>query len=241
MTFRADSEMAMREQNDGMVVLDGSLQRLPILRAWVNSSAVYWVKPSYPATGMIFLVGNAAVDGWAARLSMTCHPMRGLWRVYVPGAAFTERCETRYRIVSLDENGARHVEGEGIFRVYSGRIPDIADTTETCMATFPDGKVRAVIVSEDSTGTPMFVVGDVVEDAKPDTRPIYALDNSTGFFHLVGAFFDDAGEPMLSVAEEPSEGGEKTFARGVNGFYYRVDCGVDEAGEMALKTGEIVA
>ena len=233
--------MAMREQNDGMVTLDGSLERLPILRAWVNSSAVYWVNPSYPATGMIFLVGNADMSGWAAQLAMTCHPQRGLWRVYVPGKAFTERSETRYRIVSLDEDGARHVEGEGIFRVCSGSIPDAADSTETCRATFPDGKVREVIVSEDSTGTPIFVVGDAVEGATPDVRPIYAFDNATGFFHLVTAFIDETGEPMLSVADEPSEGGEETFARGGGGFYYRVDCGEDEAGAMALKTGGMVA
>lgn len=231
----------MREQNDGMVVLDGTLQRLPILTAWVNSSAVFWVRPSYPATGMIFLVGDAKAETWAAQLAMTLHPMRGLWRVYVPGAAFAERSETRYRIVSLDDQGSRHVEGEGIFRVYSGKIPDIADSTDNCMATFPDGKVRAVMVKEDSTGTPIFAVGDVVDDADADVRPIWAFNKATGFFHLVTAFFDDAGEPMLSVAEEPSEGGEDTFVRGVSGFYYRVDCAVDTSGTMMLQTGGMIA
>ena len=238
---RADSEMAMREQNDGMVVLDGSLQRLPILRAWVNSSEVYWVKPSYPATGMLFMAGNADMSGWAAQLAMTCHPKRGLWRVYVPGAAFTARCESRYRIVSLDENVARHVEGEGILRVFDGAIPDVADSTETCLATFPGGEVREVTVKDDSTGTPIFSVGEVVEGAEADARPIYAFNKATGFFYLVTAFVDEAGEPMLSVAEEPSEGGEETFARGESGFYYRVDCAVDSTGVMALQTGGMVA
>lgn len=229
--------MAMREQNDGMVALDGSLQRLPILRSWVNSSAVYWVKPSYPATGMLFKAGNPGMDGWAAQLSMTCHPKRGLWRVYVPGKAFTERCETRYRIVSFDENGARHVEGEGILRVFDGPIPDIADEAETCLAAFPDGKVREVTVREDSTGTPTFSIGEVAESAEADIRPIYAFDKSTGFFHLVTPFMDEAGEPMLSVADDPAEGGEETFARGASGFYYRIDCAADQAGVMALQTG----
>lgn len=233
--------MAMREQNDGTVVLDGSLQRLPILRAWVNSSEVYWAKPSYPATGMIFLVGNADMNGWAAQLAMTCHPKRGLWRVYVPGAAFTARYETRYRIVSLDENGARHVEGEGILRVFDGAIPDVADSTETCLATFPGGEVREVTVREDSTGTPIFSVGGVVQGADADVRPIYAFNKATGFFHLVTAFVDEVGEPMLSVADEPSEGGEETFARGDSGFYYRVDCAEDSAGAMMLQTGGMMA
>lgn len=232
--------MAMREQNDGMVVLDGSLQRLPILSAWTNSSAVYWVKPSFPPMSMRFLVGNANADGWAAQLDMTCHPERGLWRVYVPGRHFLARSETRYRVESVDDRGARHVEGEGILRVHSGAFPDAADRPQTCEATFPDGRVRRVMVAEDETGTPMFVVGDPVEGATPDPAPIYAFNAATGYFHLVSAFIDEAGEPMLSVADEPSGGGEESYALDASGFFHRVECAEDDAGAMMLQTGEVV-
>lgn len=240
LTAAADGGMAMREQNNGIVALDGSLQRLPILEAWTNSSAVYWAKPSYPATGMVFLVGNAAMDGWAAQLTMTLHPQRGLWRVYVPGEAFTEHCETRYQIVSLDSEGMRHVEGEGILRVYKGAVPSVADTVQNCYATFPGGEVREVTVRNDSTGTPVFSVGGVVEGADADERPIYAFNKATGFYYLVTPFVDDAGEPSLSVADEPSEGGDETFVRDASGFYHRVECAADAAGAMALQTGEAI-
>jgi hypothetical protein len=230
--------MAMREQNDGMVSLDGTLSQLPILKAWTNSSAVYWVKPSYPATGMMFMVGNEAMDGWAAILSMTLHPKRGLWRVYVPGAAFGGRYETRYKIVSLDGEGAKHVEGEGILRVYAGKIADVTPQGEVSEVAFPDGEVRKVTVAEDSTGEPVFSIGDVVEGATAEARPIYAYNKATGFFYLVTPFIDEVGEPMLSVADKPSDDGFDCFVKDASGFYFRrIDCFEDETGEMALQTG----
>lgn len=238
MTDSADGEMELREQNDGMVVLDGTLSRLPILAAWVNSSAVYWVRPAYPATGMTFMVGDADSDGWAARIAMTCHPVRGLWRVYVPGKTFTKRCETRYRIVSVDDSNCRHVDGEGILRVYTGGIDDISDSVENCYATFPGGAVRAVTVAQDETGVPVFSVGEVVEGAESDVKPIYAYNKATGFYHLVTAFVDEAGEPMLSVADDPADaGGRATFVRDASGFYHRVECAEDTAGAVMLQTG----
>ena len=232
--------MAMREQNNGIVVLDGSLQRLPILTAWVKSSAVWWFRPSYPALGMSVKVGNAGANGWVADVKMTCHPERGMWRAYVHGSRFSERCETRYKVESVDELGARHVEGEGILRVYDGAIPDAEDGTELCIAAFPDGTVREVTVAEDETGTPSFVIGNPVEGSNWDSKPIYAFNNATGYFHLVTAFIDEAGEPMLSVAEEPSSGGYESYARDASGFYRRVECARDESGATMLQTGKVV-
>lgn len=233
--------MAMREQNDGIVVLDGDCgRRLPILNAWVNSSAVYWSRPPFPATGMDIMVGNALANGWSAKVKMYCHPERGLWRAYVSGKNFTERCETKYKVVALDEHGARHVCGEGILRVYCGSVPDMDEYTVRCLAAFPDGTVREVTVSEDDAGEPMFVVGDPVDGASASGGPIYAYNKASGFFHSVTAFFDEAGEPMLAVADEPSAGGFESYAKDPSGFYRRVECAEDEAGEMALQTGEVV-
>ena len=234
--------MAMREQNDGIVVLDGDCGRLPpILDAWVNSSAVYWFRPPFPATGMTLMVGSARADGWAAKVKMYCHPKRGLWRAYVPGRTFTVRSETRYKVVALDEHGMRHVCGEGILRVYDGSVPDVEEYTAKCLAAFPDGTVREVTVAEDEAGEPSFVVGNPVDGASASAGPIYAYNKASGFFHAVTAFFDEAGEPMLAVADEPSAGGFESYAKDSSGFYRRVECAEDDAGEMALQTGEVVA
>ena len=110
-----------------------------------------------------------------------------------------------------------------------------------CYATFPDGKVRDITVTEDYTGVPIFTVGGIIVGANPDTAPIYAFDNSTGFYHLVTTFIDGAGEPMLSVAEEPSDEGTATYVRDASGFYRRMDCFEDSSGKMALRTGEVQA
>jgi hypothetical protein len=56
----------------------------------------------------------------------------------------------------------------------------------------------------------------------------------------VTAFTDDAGEPMLSVADEPSAGGSESYAKDASGFYHRIECAEDEAGAMALQTGKVV-
>lgn len=233
--------MAMREQDNGMVVLDGDCgRRLPILDAWVNSSAVYWFRPSFPATGMCLMVGNSGADGWAANVAMHYHPERGLWRAYVQGRNFKVRSETRYKVVALDERGARHVAGGGILRIYDGAIPDVAEWTETCLATFPGGVVRKVEVAEDEAGEPVFTIGPAVEGAQPDAMPIYAYNRATGYYYLVTAFMDEAGEPMLSVADEPSAGGDDCYAKGPSGFFYRIECADDSSGAMALQTGEML-
>lgn len=231
----------MREQDNGMVVLDGDCgRRLPILDAWVNSSAVYWFRPSFPASGMMLMVGNSGMDGWAAKVRMHFHAERGLWRAYVQGRNFKVRSETRYKVVALDEYGARHAEGEGILRVYDGAIPDAAEWTETCLAAFPDGVVRKVEVAEDETGEPIFTIGPAVEGAQADAGPIYAYNKATGYYYLVTTFIDEAGEPMLSVADSPSKGGDDCYAKGPSGFYYRIECAEDSSGAMALQTGEVL-
>lgn len=233
--------MAMREQNNGIVVLDGDCgMRLPILDAWVNSSAVYWFRPSFPVTGMTLMVGNSGADGWAARVAMHYHAERGLWRAYVQGRNFKVRSETRYKVVAVDEYGARHVGGGGILRVYDGAIPDVEEWTETCLAAFPDGVVRKVEVKEDETGEPIFTIGQAVEGAEADAGTVYAYNRATGFYYRVTPFIDSAGEPMLSVADKPSPGGDDCYAKGTSGFYYRIECAEDSSGAMALQTGEVL-
>lgn len=238
----------LNEQCDGIITVDGSLRHLPILRAWGNSSAVYWVDPAFPTEAMEFKVGNADMTAWAATLRMCFHPKRGLWRVYVPGRYFTGRCETRYKIVAQDERGSRHVAGEGVLRVYSGGIPDRNDSpveypAANCYAKFPDGKWRVVTVSEDEAGAPVFSIGgEVVSDAEFEggqPSQIFAYNNATGLYHAVTAFIDEAGEPSLSLDEEPCADGEDCFVLDpATGFHRRIEAAADEAGCLTLRTGE---
>ena len=236
----------LNEQNNAIIALDGSHRRLPIITAWANSSSVFWVLPSFPTTAMQFKVGNADKTAWAATLKMCFHPKRGLWRIYIPGRYFTGRYETSYEIVVADEYGNRHVSGEGVLRVYASAIPDKNDSpsespSENCYARFPDGKYRAVTVTEDEAGAPVFSIGAEVDGAAFEGEPkrIYAYNNATGLYHEVQSLVDEAGEASLSIVDEPSEDGEDCYVLNpATGFYHRIEVATDEAGELAMKTGE---
>lgn len=235
----------INEQNNAVFTIDGRLRHLPILRAWKNSSSVYWINPSFPVEAMQFKVGNADMTAWAATLPMCFHPKRGLWRVYIPGKYFTGRYETRYEVSVTDEYGNRHVAGDGLLRVYASAIPDGTPSSpeSQCYAMFPDGKCRAITITEDDTGAPIFSVGEEmsIEDGFDESlaKPIYAYNNATGFYHVVNCLIDEADEPALSLDEKPSDGGEDTFVLdGKTGFFHRIEAGEDESGYLVLKTGE---
>ena len=225
------------EQCDGVVTLDGSHKRLPILSAWANSSAVYWINPQAPATAMFIKVGNANKDGWNCSLKAYFHPKRGMYRVYVPGKYFTGHYETVYQIVEVDENDSRHISGEGALRVYKSSIQEAEEIQIVACAKWPDGLVREIKIREDETGAPVFSIGEVVEK-EISQGEIYAFNNATGQFHLVTTFFDEVDEPMLTVSETPVNGGFDQFVADANGFYRRIECEEDDSGSMTLQTGE---
>ena len=230
--------MDYREQNNGYVALDGSQRQLPILEAYVGSSSVYWFKPEYAAAEMSLRIGDARKISWSEPIRMSCHPKKGLFRVYVPGANFKQRCETYYQVITVDENGNKHISGEGIIRIYSSHISEVVDESIVAYAWFPDDKARSVTITEDEVGAPIFTIGDVVDAPIGKLQTIYAFNKATGFFHIVSTFFDDVGEPMLSVSEEAIEGGADRFVLDESGFYRRIECAEDDSGSMMLQTGE---
>lgn len=226
------------EQNNGIVIIDGTTKRLPMLTAWKNSSSVYWVKPEYLASEMYFKVGSADGKSWAANISMFCHARRGLFRAYVPGLHFAGgRYETKYQIVTIDEEGCEHVSGEGVIRVFDSSIGEYAPFHVVARAGWPDGNVREITITEDETGAAIFTVGGIVEGEAPQGE-IYAHENSSGQFHLVTTFIDEVGEPMLSVSENPVNGGFDQFVADGSGFYRRIECATDESGSTTLQTGD---
>lgn len=226
------------EQCDAMISPDGSYKRLPIISAWANSSAIYWINPLAPATALFIKIGNADRTGWNCSLKAYYHPKHELYRVYIPGKYFTGHYETVYQIVEVDENDSRHVFGEGILRVFKGSIQEVSDGQIVAWAKWPDGLVREIAIREDDVGAPVFSVGKIV-DKEVSLGEIYAHNNATGQFHLVTTFFDDVGEAMLAVSETPVNGGFDQFVADEGNFYRRIECGTDSSGFTTLKTGDI--
>lgn len=235
----------LREQNNGVVTLDGTLRALPMLSAWRHSSAVYWARPPFPCVAMAFKIADSAGETFIATFPMQYHALRGLWRVYIPGTYFQSKCETVYKIICTDEMSARHVCGEGILRIHGGAIADSADEpmkADGCFAFFPDGKWRRVSVFVDEAGEMAFAVTQegfaTVEFNAPPTTP-YAYNPATGLYYAISGFVDDSGEAYLSVSSEGVDGRDSAFAKNdATGFYYRVEAGVDEAGETILSVGK---
>ena len=234
-----------REQNNGLIVLNSAYRRLLILEAWRRSSSVYWIRSPFPATALQFKVGKADKSEFAVILNAQNHPSRGLWRVYVPGRYFTDRCETAYKIVATDEYGNRTTCGEGILRVFSGTISDIEEeesTSEECYAKFSDGKWRKVTIGEDEVGALVFEVStDAIDESHFEKVPAnpYAYNKAYGTFHAVSGFIDESGSPYIEIEQSPSAAGSETFAKDERtGFYFRIESFTDEAGAMAPQVGD---
>ena len=230
---------AFNEQCDAVISLDGSHKRLPIVSAWANSSAVYWINPQAPATALYVKIGNANKSGWNCSLKAYYHPKRGMYRVYVPGKYFTGHYETVYQIVEVDDGDARHVLGEGALRVYRSAIQDQADEIRECCASFPDGKCRRISISYDDTGAPVFDVSvdSFVSGVLPG--PLFAYDKAKGAFFRVTGVIDESGTPTLDVAQEPADDGErKYFHDPKTGFYRPMDAAEDSSGVESLVTGD---
>lgn len=230
----------MREQNNGIVAIDGSSRGLPILYSWVRSSAVFWFSTNHQFTELSLKVGNADKSKWVGTYKATFHWSLNMFRVYVPSAAFKEGCETVYQVVAVDDEGGRHVCGEGKLRVRASSIPE-DEPYKDCKAYFEaDGKWRKVVVSEDESGHPAFAVGDET-DAPGEPTDIYAFDNAQGFYFKVSGVFDETHQPILALDDTPLGDGKETFVRDdVTGFYRRMDAMKDESGHETLVVGEKV-
>ena len=230
----------MREQNNGIVTLDGSGRALPILTAWSRSSAVFFFNPSHQFTELTLKVGDAEAKTWAGSFKGTWHWSSRMFRVYVPGRVFTKRCETVYQVMAVDDNGSRHVCGEGKLRVNESAIHE-DEPTKDCIAFFEaDGKWRKVVVTEDESGHPAFAVGDVT-DAPGEQTDIYAFDNAQGFYFKVSGMFDELNQPILALDDTPLGDGKETFVKDeATGFYRRMDAERDTSGHETLVVGEKV-
>lgn len=230
---------SLHEQCDGMISIDGTSRQLPILYAWHGSSAVYWINAPFVSSKLYIRIGKSDLSGFQTKLFAHYHPVRGMWRVYVPGTFFSAKCETWYQIGISDENEQNHVYGEGKLRVNASHIQVVDDKKKVSYAWWPDGKARKIVIEEDKVGEPVFSVGEIVDAPVGRIQEIFAFNKATGFFHSVSTFFDEANEPMLSVSDEPVEAGEDRFVEDVCGFYRRIECFTDESEATALQTGEI--
>lgn len=231
----------MKEQNNGYVVIDGSLRDLPILNAWANSSSVYWIRPEFPCEELYFLVGNAEKTKWNCKVKASYRPKHDMFKVYVPQTAFEEPCETYYRVVCVDDKGGRHVQGEGKLRVCKAGIIGVNDVVRVCLAFFEqDAKWRKVTISTDESGNPAYNVEKTPTDVEIVPFDLYAYNKSSKqYFKVTGEISDD-GECSLVVDNEPTEEGVgKVFVSDTDtGFYRLMEAVSDEAGANALVAGE---
>jgi len=231
----------MNQQNNGMVVLDGTLRDLPILRAWANSSSVYWVKPSFICDKMFMKVGNSEKSGWTATANGTYHPEYGMFKFYVDGKAFARHCETAYRIVAIDDKGCRTVCGEGVLRVSTPTIKDVNDDVRTCIVKFDDGVCREVIIENDTSGVPSFVILETAVQVDADPKTLYAYDKEKKqYFALLGVTVE--GNLTLELSETGTTGKDETFVIDkTSGFYRRMEAVEDDTQVEVLEAGsEIV-
>lgn len=228
----------IREQNNGIVSIDGTFRRLPILNAYVNSSSVYWFRTGFPYERLVLKVGNEDKTRWIAICKATYHASCGMYRVYVSPKYFPRHCETAYQVSAIDDKGSKSILGEGILRVYSSAI-DEQERKIDCKAKFPDGEWHVITVSEDECGAPVFTVGEVAEEPPEDEVELYAWDNSRGYYFKVVAQIDEVGVRILALDQTPHESGEETFARDeATGFFRRIEGVKDDAGVETLVVGE---
>lgn len=228
----------MKEQNNGIVVIDGTLRELPILNAWINSSSVFWVKAEFVCEQIFMKIGKSDKSGWSATVSGRYHPEYGMFRFYVPCRAFTDVCETAYRLVCIDDNDSRHVGGEGKLRVRKPKIVDVNDAVRSCLVKFDDGKCREVVIDDDNVGVPVFTVLEEIVKVEEDPPILYSYDKGKRlYFALYGVTVD--GELTLELSQEGEEDkGDSYVVDRSSGFYRKVESVEDDVGVEVLVSGD---
>lgn len=230
----------MKEQNNGIVVLNGTLRELPILNAWINSSSVYWVKTNSVRDKVFLKIGNSDKSGWTATSEGRYQPGWGMYRFYVPPKSFIKTCETVYRIITVDDKGNRHVEGEGKLRVAKPMITDVNDEIRTVIVKFDDGKCREVYVELDSSGTPTYVIMENTVACEYEPEVVYSHNKQSGLYHALMGKVGKEGV-YLELDEKGKTGEDMSFVRDEDsGFYRRVESVTDSAGVEVLDSGEIM-
>jgi len=232
----------MTEQCNGIVVCDGSGRVLPILTAYINSSAVYYAKMGFQYQRCYMKVGNADKSAWAGTVLGAFDVATGMFEFYVPGRYFSETCETAYRILAIDDYGHRTVCGEGKLRVGKVRISDINDAVRSNLVFFQeDGKWREVNIVTDSTGTPTYNVMQEPTEPPKGVLPgeLYAFDTAKNKFFAISGYIDSVGVYALSVADTPSTSGKEDFIYDTaTGFYRRAEALDDGVGGESLSIGD---
>jgi len=234
----------MTEQHNGMIVVDGSGRELPILRAWINSSAVYYVKAGFRYQAMFFCVGSPDKTKWSGKVLGSYDVTTDMFEFYVPCEMFTESCETFYRVLALDDNGRRTVCGEGKLRVNTVRIKDFNDEIRKNLVYFEaDSAWRNVVIEYDDSGAPTFAVENDPTEVPVGVYPkeVFAYDASKGKFFKVYGSIDETGTPIVNVSQTPEGDGFDSFIYNTGtGFYHRAEAFEDEYHVESLQVGEAV-
>lgn len=237
MLTRADAIITLNSQKVG--------KPLPIVEAWANSTMVMLIYPDCVYSNVGVKIGDADNDTYSTIRWGVLHPVGGYWYIYLPKSAIPKAGETSYKVVAKDLKDSRHVCGEGVFRVYSGRFFDSADEAGNDDSSYMayiqyEGVWYCVMVSEDDSGTLSFHINDTVTaPTEEESRTPFAYCKRTGLFHEVSIYRDESGTLALAVDEDGVEGDSASFARDANtGFYYRIEAEKDDSGTMSLQVGD---
>lgn len=237
MLTRADSIITLRSDKVG--------KPLPIVEAWKNSTHVMLVYPDCVYARLGVKIGRGDASYYGSTIWGTLHPVRGFWYFYIPKSAFEIGGETAYKIVSTDLEGSRHVCGEGVLRVFAGRIDDTADgagnsdATSTAYVKFEE-VWYSVNVSEDESGNLAFAINTTVDaPSDEDSGTPFAYCRRTGLYHAVSIYRDASGTLALAAEENGVEGDSASFALDrKTGFFYRMEAKTDESGTVSLEVGD---
>jgi len=234
----------MTEQCNGIVVVDGSGRELPILRAYVNSTSVYYAKMGFQYQTCYLCIGNADKSKWIGTVLGAFDISTGMFKFYVPGENFRNVGETAYRIIAIDDYGRRTVCGEGKMRIGKVRIEDINDKVRDNLVYFSeDGKWRRVVVVNDDTGTPTYNVVHEPEEPPKGVLPgtLYAYDGAKDKFFEISGYVDSVGEFALALSDTPSASGHEDFIYDtVTGFYRRAEAFEDDVHVESLSIGDSI-
>ena len=129
-------------------------EQCPIITTWVNSSLVVWAKTSLTVDGMYLKIGLADGSGCFAPVKARFHPLKRMYRFYVPAKYFPIGCETHYKIEMVDSQGERMVFGLNKLRILVGGFADadddrLANVGKNCHIRLGDSWYRMTVVNDD--------------------------------------------------------------------------------------------
>ena len=231
-----------------------SSHNVTILKAFVNSSIAFWIRPPRKCLDVYVKIGKADKSCYYEPIRCVYSPEADKWKCVVPPVFLPIGCITQYKVVARDVYGYRMNIGQNILRVVSDGIADANENTNVtavrdCHIQL-DGEWYAVRVINDGTSLAFDVAQSRDElstayknetGASPTTlnyKDPYAFNAATNTYHKVTAYTDDTGTISAKVDEEGIEDGEKSFCYdSETGFWYEMDSVIVD-GEQSLVVGE---